>query len=212
MPPVGEVGQELELLAAQAGDLRLEHLHGIVREDLRAHAYRDSLRAHHEDDGDLGRERDGLFMAAVVGLDELGGLGIVEDVLGKVGSATLYIARGGGFVARVEVAEVPLLVYEEFLVREDDEGGVDGLVPVGMVLHAVAHHVRDLVELAVVHLEEGVEDAALNRLEAVLYVGYRAVHDDVGRVVEKVVLEYLSDVCHVSFSPLYRSLMRFFMM
>ena len=59
-----------------------------------------------------------------------------------------------------------------------------------------ADDVGHLVELAVVHLEEGMHDAPLHGLEAVLEVGYGPVLDYVGRVVEVIVVEDLLDVGH----------------
>ena len=116
--------------------------------------------------------------------------------MARARDAALDVAGGRGLVPRRDVAEIALLVDEEFLVREDDEGRVDRGVAVGMVLHAVPDDVGHLVELAVVHLEEGVEYAPLHRLEPVLEVGYRPVLDDVGGIVEVVVVEDLLYVCH----------------
>ena len=83
MPPVGKSGYSLKRLAAQAGDLGLEHLDRVVRQDLGAHADGDALGAGDQDHGHLGREDDGLPVAAVVAVLVLGDLGVVEDVLGE---------------------------------------------------------------------------------------------------------------------------------
>ena len=54
-------------------------------------------------------------------------------------------------------------------------------------LHRGADDVGDLVEAAVVHVPERVEDAALDGLQAVVDVRDRAVEDDVAGVVEEPV-------------------------
>ncbi len=167
-----------------------------MREDLRAHADGDALGAHDENDGNLGREDDGLLVAAVVGLDELRDLRVEQQVPGDGAQSAFDISRSRGLVARGYVAEVPLLVDEKLFVGQDDQGRADRGVAVGMVLHAGADDVRDLVELAVVHLEEGVHDAPLHGLEAVFEIRYGPVLDDVGRVVEEILVEDLLDVCH----------------
>ena len=82
-PARGKVGIELEAPALERGYLGLDDLDGIVGKDARAHADGYALGAHHEDDGNLGGEDHGLAVAAVVGLDELGDLGLVEEVLGE---------------------------------------------------------------------------------------------------------------------------------
>ena len=58
----------------------------------------------------------------------------------------------------------------------------------GMVAHRRPDDVGHLVEAPVVHLPEGVQDAAQDGLEPVVDVGDRAVEDDVARVVEEPVL------------------------
>ena len=58
--------------------------------------------------------------------------------------------------------------------------------PWGMEPHGLADDVGHLVVLAVVDLEEGVEDAALNGFQAVVDFRNRPVLDDVGGVFEEV--------------------------
>ncbi len=53
----------------------------------------------------------------------------------------------------------------------------------GVVLHGLTDHVGHLVVAAVVHLLEGVQDAALYGFEAVLDGGYGPFQDDVAGVV-----------------------------
>ena len=63
-----------------------------------------------------------------------------------------------------------------------------------MVLHRLAHDVRDLGVVAVVHLEHGVEHAPLHRLEAVHNMGDGAFQDYVGRVIQEPVLEHAREL------------------
>jgi hypothetical protein len=62
----------------------------------------------------------------------------------------------------------------------------------------VAHGVCHLVELAVFHFVERVEDAPLHGLQAVLDVGDGPVFYDVGSVFDEVFIEYLVDIGHYS--------------
>lgn len=45
------------------------------------------------------------------------------------------------------------VVYEQFLVCKDDECGINRSISVRMILHALAHDIRNLVVFAVVHFE-----------------------------------------------------------
>jgi hypothetical protein len=62
-----------------------------------------------------------------------------------------------------------------------------------VVFHGVADDVGDLVVAAVLELVHGVEDAALDGLEAVVDVGDGALEDDVGGVVQKPVAVEIVD-------------------
>ena len=140
--------------------------------------------------GNLGRQHDRLLAAAVVAGDEAGQLVIEELRAGQLGQPALDVARGGGRVAGEQVAEVPLALDQVLLVGQRDQGVADGGVAVGVVLHGVADDVGHLDEFAVVVLVQRMEDPALHRLEAVVQVGDRTVADDVGGVLDEVVVDH----------------------
>jgi hypothetical protein len=58
-----------------------------------------------------------------------------------------------------------------------------------MIAHGISDDVCHLVKLAVVHLEQGMEYAALNRLQPVVDVRDRTILDDVGGILEEVLIE-----------------------
>ena len=193
-----EVGVELERLLLDEGDLRLEELDEVVREDRRREAHGDAVRAHHEEERDLRGQEHGLLLAPVVVRHVVRGLGIEHFLAREVGEAALDVTRGGRGHARVEVAVVSLAVDEVALalapqlVREHHDRVADGRVAVRVVLHGVAHDVRHLRVLAVVLLPERVEDAALDGLEPVLHRRDRARADHVGGVLAEVEVEELA--------------------
>ena len=165
----------------------------VVGRDVGRHADGDAGRAVDQQVGELGRQDRRLFLGAVVVVDEVDG--VLVDVGQHLGrdarQAGLGVAHRRGAVA-VDRAEVALAVDERVAHREvlgqADQGVVDGGVAVGVVL---AHHLADdRGALAVgragreAHLAHRVEDAAMDRLEAVADVGQRARHDDAHRVVE----------------------------
>ena len=115
--------------------------------------------------------------------------------------AALGVTHGGGRVA-VDGAEVALAVDERIAQREGlrhaDQRVVDGGVAVGMVdAHGLADDLGALGVLLVVlqaHLAHGVEDAAMDGLEAVAGVGQGAPDDDRHGVVEIGAAHLLFDV------------------
>ncbi|MPL58967.1 hypothetical protein SDC9_04513 [bioreactor metagenome] len=199
--PGEKVGKDFELFALKTGDFGLYHLHRIVGQDLGAHAYGDALGPGEKDHREFGGEKQGFPVAPVIGIGVVGDLGIIENILGEGGSLAFDIPAGGGFVAGENVAEISLLVHEKLFVGQDHQGRADGLVAVGVVLHAMPDDIGHLVELAVVHFEEGVQNAPLDRLKPVLQIGDSPVLDDVGSVVEEVVVE---DFLYVGHCPLLK--------
>ena len=185
----------------QAG---VDHLAQVVRWHVRRHPDRDAGRPVDQEVGDRRGEHDRLEELAVVGRPE--GDGVLLDLAKQLGTEGLQprlgVAHGRGAVA-VERAEVALTVDERRAERpalsHPHHGVVDGRVAVGVVL---AHHLTDdggaLAEARVwLEPEVGrhrVEDATLDRLEAVAHVGQRAARDDregvgqvplAGRLVER---------------------------
>ncbi len=181
-----EIGQQRERFALEDGDLRLDQLAEIVRQHARAQAHGDAFRAEHQQQRQLGGQRDGFLVAPVVAGDRLGELVVENLVAREVGQAALDVARGRRRVAGVDVAEVPLPLDEVTLLLQHDERVGDGGVAVRMELHAVADDVGDLDELAVVVAVERVQDAPLHGLEAVFQRGDGAVADDVARVRQEI--------------------------
>jgi hypothetical protein len=144
------------------------------------------FRAEHEQQRQLGRQHDGLLVAAVVGGDELGEVGIEQLRGGEIRQAALDVARRGGGIAGVDVAEVALAFDQVAAVDQRDQRVADGGVAVRVVLHGVADDVGDLDEAAVVLFVERVENPALDGLEAVVELRNGAVADDVGGVLQKI--------------------------
>ena len=91
-----EVGVELERLLLDEGDLRLEELDEVVRQDRRREAHGDAVRAHHQEERDLRGQEHGLLLAPVVVRHEVGRLGVEHLVAREVGETALDVTRGGG--------------------------------------------------------------------------------------------------------------------
>ena len=182
-----------ELRVVDEGDLRVHDLAQVVRRDVRRHPDRDARRAVDQQVGQLRREDRRLAVLAVVVVREVDRLAIdVRQHLRRDRrQAGLGVAHGRRRVA-VHGAEVALAVDERVAHREvlgqAHQGVVDRGVPVRVKL---AHHLADdrgaLPEGAVrgqPHLPHGVEDPAVDRLEAVADVRQGAGHDHAHRVVE----------------------------
>ena len=145
-----EVGQALERLLLEDGDLGLEQLGEVVRQDARGHAHGDAFGAEHEQQRQLAGQGDRLLVAPVVAGHELGDL-VVEHLRARqLGQPALDVARRGGGVAGEDVAEVALALDEVALVGQHHQRVADRGVAVRMVLHRVADDVGDLDEAPVV--------------------------------------------------------------
>ena len=74
-----------------------------------------------------------------------------------------------------------------------DQSVLDGHIAMGVVLHGVTDDVGHLGETSIVGFLHGMEDAALHGLEAVVDVGHRAVEDDIGGIVNPIILEHAAE-------------------
>ena len=201
MPPVGKSGPWTYLrtsLRRGVGvldemDDAVADLGEIVGRDVRGHADGDAVAAVDEEVGELRGQDLGHGQALVVVRDEVDRflVDVGHELVGQLLQPDLGVAHGRRGVA-VDRAEVALPVDEEVAQAEvlghPDERVVGGLVAVGMEF---ADDVADdagrlLVGLVVVRaaLVHGVEDAAVDRLEAVLDVGDGPADDDAHGVVE----------------------------
>ena len=171
----------------------VHHLPEVVGRDVGRHAHGDSRGAVDEQVRDLGRQRRGFLLLAVVVRDEIDGflLDVGEQLRGDAVQAALGVAVGRSRVA-VDRAEVPLPVDQRVahgeVLRHAHQRLVGGVVAVRMVFaedvadHARAFHVRPVPH--VVRLEHREEHPAVHRLQPVAHVRQRAPHDHAHRVIE----------------------------
>ena len=60
-----------------------------------------------------------------------------------------------------------------------------------MELHGLANDISDLVKAAILHIEQGLEDAALDRFQTIFNGGNGALPDDIGGVFKKIFIKEL---------------------
>ena len=118
--------------------------------------------------GILARKDHGFTGSTVVGVHVLRDVRTEQDFAGQGGEPAFDVPRRRGLSAGKHRPEIALLVDEQVLVGQRNQGTENGLVAMGMELHGLADDVGDLVVLAVIDLEEGVENAALNGLQSVV--------------------------------------------
>ena len=120
--------------------------------NLGTQAHGDTFHALCQQQWKLHGQRGGLALAAVVAQLPLGGVGVEDDIEGKLAEASLDVAGRGGTVAGAHIAPVALGFDEQVLLAEVHHGIADAGIAVRVVLHGLADDVGHLVEAAVVHL------------------------------------------------------------
>ena len=193
------------------GDIRVVHLREdgadrfpqVMGGDVGGQADRDAVGTVDQQVGEAGGDHVRLFEGIVKVEPEGNGVlfNIPEHLHGQGRHAGFGVPHGGRPVP-VDGAEVAVAVdhgaaHGEIL-RHMDQGAVDGGVSVGMVFtKAVAHDTGAFAVRLVrggAQLHHGVQDAALDRLEAVLHAGEGTLQDDVLGVGHHAVVH---DVLHV---------------
>ena len=209
-PPVGKSGpltcsiSPSELIAGivHVGAAGGEHLAQIVRRDVGRHADRDSAGAVDQQVREAGREDLRLALRGVViGLEvDRVLVDVAKQEIGDLRQPRLGVSHGRRRIG-VHRAEIALAVDQRHphrpVLRHPREGVVDRLVAVRVIFtHDVAD---DAARLAVrppgdiARFLAGVEDSAMDRLQAVAHVGQRAAHDHAHRVIEVARLHLLDD-------------------
>ena len=199
-PSRREVRVELEALVLVVSDARVDELNEVVGQDFAGQTHGNPVHPARQEQRKLHGKRFRLLVPSVVRRQPRGGLRVEEHLEGKLAQLDLDVSRRSRAVAGEDVPPVSLAVEEQFALADLDHGVPDARVPVGVVLHRVPDDVGHLVETAVVHLAQAVQDSALHRLQAVVLVRYGAFEDDVARVIEEVVVVHPpngNDVLHL---------------
>ncbi len=174
----------------QAG---VDDLGEVVRRDVGGHAHGDAGGAVDQQIRKPRRHDRRLGFGPVVVGHEIDGffLDVGEQLAGDARHAHFGVTHGGRGVA-VHGAEVALTIHQQVaqrkILRHADQRVVHGVVAVRVVFtDDVTDHTGGLLVClvpVVAQLTHGMQDAAMNGLEAVTNVGQRAAHDDAHGVVE----------------------------
>ena len=68
----------------------------------------------------------------------------------------------------------------------------------GMQFHGLADHVGYLLEAAVIHIIQRLQDAALYRLQAVIYIGDSALFDDIRGILHEIFIKEFVEFPEIS--------------
>ena len=60
-----------------------------------------------------------------------------------------------------------------------------------MILHRVADDVSNLIEPAIILLVQGMQDSTLNRLQSVFQLRNRPISNDIGSVLEEIIIDQI---------------------
>ncbi|MCY1225860.1 hypothetical protein D9M72_380700 [compost metagenome] len=194
--------QQLFAAGSRVGQVPLHavgNLAEVVRRNVRGHADGDARGAVDQQVGEAGRQDGGFLVLAVIVVLEIDGflVDVADHLHGKRSHFGFGVPRRGCAIiaGRTEVALAQgQRVAHGPVLDQADQGIVDGGVAVRVVLaHDLAHHAGALVEgavRAVAAVEHGVENPAVDRLEAVADVRQRAADNNGHGVVQVGALHF----------------------
>ena len=180
-----KVRVERELLAAEAGDACFAEFTEVVGEDGSRKTDGDTIDALSQKQRELDRERDRFFATAVITRDPFRRFGVEHDIDSERREAAFDITGSCSAVARVGVAPVTLGVDEQILLTEAHKCIADGGVTMRVVGHCSTDNRRHLLVASVVVFEHGMQNTALNRLQAIFKIRDRTVQNHIAGVIEE---------------------------
>ena len=136
----------------------------VMRQDLRREADGNTFCSLCQQQRIFDRQRDWLFVAAVVRHLPFCSLGIEHGVERKFRQSGFDVSRSGSAGACQDITPVTLRVDEQVFLSHLHQGVTDAGVAVRVELHCVAHDVGHFVVAAVIHSFHRVQDTALHRL------------------------------------------------
>ena len=166
----GKVGIQLELFTSEIMYRRLANLIQVVWQNLRTQSYGNAFRTLRQQQRKLCRQCDWLLVAPVIAQLPMGGFGIEHHVECEFRQSCFDVSGCSGAVARENVSPVTLRVYQEVFLSHLYQGVSDGRIAVGMKLHGVSNDVGHLVVSPIVHALHRVQNASLNRFQAIFDV------------------------------------------
>ena len=178
---------ELSLRIVQHADAGADHLPQVVGRDIGGHAHRDAAGAVHQQIGKPGGQDTGLLAGLVeVGVPVHSVLfNVPQHLVGEPGHPGLRVPVGRRGIA-IHGPEVAVAVHQGIahgeILSQADQSVIDAGIAVGMVpAQHVAHAGGGLFE-GFVHREailvHGVEDPAMDGLQAIPHVRESPAHDD----------------------------------
>ena len=190
----GEIGIERKLLPAQIRQRRIAYLAEVVRQYLRVQTHGNALHALCQQQRELYRQVDRLFLAPVVRQHPFRRLRVEHRIQRELAQPCFDVSRGCCAVACQDVAPVSLAVYQQVFLTQLHECVSDARIAVRVVLHRLSHDVRHFVHLAVVHAFHRVQDAALHGFQTVLYRGDGTFQYHIRSIVQEPVLVHARQV------------------
>ena len=180
--------------------------------DIGRHAHGDARRAIGQQVWKGGGQNQRFAVFAVIGLAKIDRAVIVilQDQLGGFGQARFGVSHGRGAVA-VHIAEIALAFDQRIargeILRETHQRFIDRLIAMRVkTADHVAHHTRAFLEGGVrrqFQKAHGVEQAPVNRLQAVARIGQRPLGDGgqgVGEITrgERVIEALIKDTAAIA--------------
>ena len=174
-----------KLLAAQAGDASFAELAEVVGEDGSRETDGDTIDALCQKQRELDRERDRFFTTAIVTRDPFRRFGVEHDIDSERREAAFDITGCCSAVARVGVTPVTLGVDKQILLTETHKRIANGRVTMRVVSHRSTDNRRHLLVASVVVFEHGMQNTALDRLQAIFKIRDRTVQNHIAGVIEE---------------------------
>ena len=182
---------EMKFFTMKITDSSITNLNKIVWQNLTIQAHSNTFSTLRKQQRKLDRQRNRLFVPAIIAPLPLRSLRVEDHIEGKLGETRLYVTPSGSIITSNDVPPVALTVNQQVLLSKLHKRVLDAGIAMRMELHRMSNYIGYLVVLAIIHPLHRVHDASLNRLETISNVRHSTLQDYIGSIIKEPVLIHL---------------------
>jgi len=174
-----EIRIQSKILTTEISYRRIKNLIEIMRKNLRRQSDGNTFRPLGKQQREFHRQCQRFRLTTVVRHSPIRSLRIKYRLQREFRQPRLYITRSSRTVTSKDITPVTLAFDEQILLSKLHKRISDGSISMRMILHRVAHYIRDFIETPVIELLHRMKYPSLHRLQAILNMRHGTLKNNI---------------------------------